>query len=89
MPLLAGQPHCYTMCTFQPAIPLPAALVQDEGQSTVLISSAVTGFDTLLCTGNPVTWGSMQIWVVTNAGEGLRLDIDGTVITPACVIPPT
>lgn len=82
--LLAGQPHCSTMWSFQPPTPLPAALVQVEAQSTVLITSGETDFKELLCTGNPVTWDSMQIWVVTDAGEGLRSDIPGTVITSAC-----
>lgn len=51
---------------------------------TVLFSSEDPVFSALLCTGSPVTWGSMQIWVMTAAGEGQRFNIVGTVQTPSC-----
>lgn len=51
---------------------------------TVLFSSEDPVFRALLCTGSPVTWGSMQIWVMTAAGEGQRFNIVGTVQTPSC-----
>lgn len=63
-------------------LPAPAAL--QDSDPTVLFSSEVAAFEPLLCTSAVITWGSMQIWVVTSAGEGEKTSITGTVTTPAC-----
>lgn len=51
-------------------------------------SSADFNFVDILCTGADIVWTNMQAWVVTDAGEGRKTTISGTVITPACEVQP-
>ncbi|PRW56692.1 LIM domain and RING finger isoform A [Chlorella sorokiniana] len=54
---------------------------------TIQFTSAETVWNPIMCTGDAITWGSMQIWVVTEAGEGLRANISTTASTPAVLQP--
>lgn len=76
-------------CLAQPCSPLlecclPAPFAPQDLDPTVILSSEVAAFESRMCTGAVITWGSMQIWVVTSAGEGEKTSITGTVTTPAC-----
>lgn len=73
--------NCCTPCA---SADMQCGVCSLQGTPTVEFSTLDPLTESFMCTGAAITWGSMQVWVVTEAGKGLPTSLSTTVTTPAC-----